>query len=172
VGDKQVGAIAKIVETLEPLEEADRQAVLTYVNHRYAKAIHVRTSAIDVGRAESLSSNQDDNRRSALFADFPQFFHAFDPQTDVDKALIAGYWIQILQGNDGFESFSANRMLREMGYPIGNITRALDNLMESEPKLVHQVRKSGVTKQARKVFKLTQMGIRKVDEVIRPGTLF
>jgi hypothetical protein len=50
-----------------------------------------------------------------------------------------------------------------MGHGIGNITDAFNAAKEQKPALVMQTQKSGASKQARKRYKLTLMGIRRVE---------
>jgi DNA-binding MarR family transcriptional regulator len=74
--------------------------------------------------------------------------------------------VQVCQGNDGFDSYTANSALKQMGYTLSNITRALDILQAQDPKLVMQVRKTGSSRQARKVYKLTHAGLKRVAEML------
>jgi DNA-binding PadR family transcriptional regulator len=53
-----------------------------------------------------------------------------------------------------------------MGYTVSNITRAFDSLMLQDPKYVIQVKKSGTSRQARKLYKLTHAGVKRVGEML------
>ena len=64
------------------------------------------------------------------------------------------------------DSQSLNSELKNLGYPIGNITRAVSGLASTMPRYVMQTKKSGTTKQARKKFRLTVEGIRRVEQMI------
>ena len=55
-----------------------------------------------------------------------------------------------------------NTLLKSQGYPIGNITRAIEALRSASPSLILQLEKSGKSRQARKKLKLTEEGIRSV----------
>jgi hypothetical protein len=44
----------------------------------------------------------------------------------------------------------------------------MDNLMATNPRYVMQTRKTGNTKQARKKYKLTVEGIKKVAQMLQP----
>jgi hypothetical protein len=100
------------------------------------------------------------------FDAFHDLYHAANPSTESEKALVAGYWVQACQQNDGFDSFTANSALKGMGYTVSNITRALDALMSQEPKYVMQIKKTGTSRQARKVYKLTTAGLKRVAEML------
>ena len=49
-----------------------------------------------------------------------------------------------------------------------NITSALDDLIEVRPQLVIQLAKAGTSKQARKRYKVTVAGAKKVQELSGP----
>lgn len=103
------------------------------------------------------------------FQTLADLFTAADPQTENQKALVAAYWIQTHEGNGSFSGQAVNSSLTHMGYGVSNITRALSALMERKPKLVIQLEKSGKTKQARKIYKVTLEGERFV-RVMLGGT--
>jgi hypothetical protein len=80
---------------------------------------------------------------------------------------VAAFWIQerTNQGAD-FTAFEANKALRDLGYGVANITSALDDLIEVRPQLVIQLAKAGTSKQARKRYKVTGAGVKKVQELL------
>lgn len=167
--DKQVVAIKSIVEALSGLEEEERHIVLDYINRRYGTASPARHTEGTRSGAGTGGSAAEDGDASSQFDSFPELYHAAQPQTDAEKALVGGYWLQVCEGRDSFDSFSVNQSLKDMGYPVGNITRAFDALMKQNPRLVQQMKKSGSTRQARKLFKVTQAGIKRVEEMIQNG---
>jgi hypothetical protein len=100
------------------------------------------------------------------FSDFASLFAAADPGTDPERALVGAYWQQVCQGVAEWDSFSINKQLKHLGHGVGNITLALGSLIERRPQLVIQTRKSGKERQARKLYKLTAEGIKRVDEML------
>lgn len=167
--DKQVAAIQAIVGALKGLEDEDLRVVLGFINLRYGA---VATPAGRVASSPALQSHPLTTAPNAPsddggFGSFPDLYHAAQPTTDAEKALVGGYWIQKLEGSDSFSSQSVNQHLKEMGYPVGNITRAFDWLMSQKPQLVQQMKKAGSTKQARKLLKLTHVGLKRVEEMIQ-----
>jgi Tfp pilus assembly protein PilX len=99
------------------------------------------------------------------FSDFASLFAAADPATDPEKALVGAFWQQVCQGSAEWDSFSVNKQLKHLGHGVGNITDALTNLIGRRPQLVIQTRKSGKEKQARKLYKLTAEGVKRVNEM-------
>ena len=96
----------------------------------------------------------------------PDFYSATGPSRETDKALVVGYWVQVVQGVGEFDAFTINKELRHLGYAVANITSAFDNLMNRKPQLVIQTRKSGTSRQARKLYKLTMEGQRAVERML------
>ncbi|MFZ3321349.1 MAG: hypothetical protein WA190_03190 [Usitatibacter sp.] len=103
------------------------------------------------------------------FDSLPDFFSAAAPSRETDKALVVGYWVQVVQGTGEFDSFTINKELRHLGYAVANITSAFDNLINRKPQLVIQTRKSGTSQQARKMYKLTMEGQRAVERMLGDG---
>ncbi len=100
-------------------------------------------------------------------ADLAAFYHAASPKTDTEKVLTVAYWLQKSQGLTDVESFGVNSELKQLGFGVGNVTRAFDNLMAMRPQPVMQTRKSGTSKQGRKKFRVTDIGMRTVERMLQ-----
>jgi hypothetical protein len=100
------------------------------------------------------------------FEDFPSLFAAAMPQTEADKALVAGYWFQVVQAQSDLDALQINAELRNLGHGLSNVTRAFDQLMSGRPQLAIQTRKGGSSKQARKKYRLTAEGVRAIDGML------
>lgn len=108
-----------------------------------------------------------DNSDDQSFSEFAELYAASDPHSNADKAIIAGYWLQVCRGAENFTGQSVNTELNHLGHKVPNITHALSSLNSAKPQLVLQLRKSGKTQQARKTYKLSAEGIKRVKEMIR-----
>ena len=97
---------------------------------------------------------------------FAELFDAAQPSSNANMALVAGYWLQVCQGQTDFDGQSANTELKHLGRPIANITVAMNSLKSQKPTLVMQLRKSGKSQQARKTYKVTVAGIKAVEAMI------
>jgi hypothetical protein len=158
--DKETKAIAEIAATLGGLDDEDQRGrVVRYIAERFnvegGKLMAKKTQA---GALELRDEGQ--------FSDFATLYNACGPNTDALRALVAGYWLQICQSAQGFDGQSANTELKNLGHGVKNITAALSALKDQKPVLVLQVKKSGKTKQARKLYKLTAEGINRVRAMI------
>lgn len=99
---------------------------------------------------------------SAGYGTFAELFDAAGPTMEKDKALVAAYWMQVCENAPSFPAQPLNDLLKDLGHRIGNITEALTALKNERPALILQLKKSGSSRQARKIYKLTQEGARRV----------
>ena len=136
----ELEAITTVGKTLQPLPAEVRERVLNWANTRY----HAEASALPQ-RQQPSKMQPPTTAGTSDTVEMPntlaELFAAADPQTEGEKALIAGYWIQ--RENDGrdFTAFDANKALKDMGYGVVNITGALDDLIGVRPQLVIQLAK-------------------------------
>jgi hypothetical protein len=156
--DQETKAIGEIAGIMEALGEDQRGRVVRYILERF----NIASARSAQKKSESGSGQDEAPEDVAEFDDFASLFDACNPKTDAFKALVAAYWLQVLQGAQSFDSQSANKELKNLGHPSANITASLSTLINQKPALVLQLRKSGTTKQARKLYKLTGAGIAKV----------
>jgi len=153
----ELEALKAIDESLSRLDEEARTRVLRWAADKYKMTgASVRTDA-EVTRTPAGST--------AAASDLPTYFNEAQPGSGAEKALVVGAWFQEVQGFTDFESSMVNRELKHLGYPSSNITRDFDDLMNRRPKLVVQTRKSGSTKQARKLYRLTHEGLSEVAKL-------
>jgi hypothetical protein len=160
--DKETRAIGEIAGILGALEEDQRARVIRYV----LDIFNIAGTSNDTKAPSRDFQSESSGDTPAEFEDFASLVDAAHPGTDVMKALVAGYWLQVCLGGPSFDAQSANTELKNLGHASSNITTALGSLINQKPALVLQLRKSGNTKQARKVYKVTESGVRKVKEMI------
>ena len=150
----------------------DRLKADPQVTERVIRWISERYKPAGGGARHSFARQAEEAGRAATtahengFNDFASLFSAADPKTEAEKALVGGYWQQQNKGVIEWDSFSVNKELKHLGHGIANITVALDNLIGRRPQLVIQTRKSGKERQARKLYKLTAEGIKRVNEML------
>ena len=163
--DPEVTAITKVNEALSGLEPAVVHRVLRWAADKFNVAVPLANKSRQPEDA-AKNENPTNGEGSDNFADIASLYDSASPRTEAEKALVVGYWLQVVQGNSDWESFSVNKDLKNLGHGVGNITDALDKLIERTPRLVIQTRKSGTSRQARKRYKLTSEGIKKVKQML------
>jgi hypothetical protein len=160
--DKETTAIGEIAGIVGELEEDQRGRVIRYILERF----NITGALRDTKASAAAPKQEPQPDSSAEFEDFASLVDAARPESDSMRALVAGYWLQVCKGGQSFDAQSANTELKHLGHPSSNITTALGALINQKPALVLQLRKSGNTKQARKSYRVTESGIRRVKSML------
>jgi hypothetical protein len=164
IEDQEIGAMKNVASALEPLDDAARLRILTWAASRYGGKPFLPTSSpIETptsGISNSVSSD------AGNYETFAELFAAANPEIEREKALLAAFWVQVCLGQASFASQTLNSELKDLGHGVSNITDALTQLKSEKPALVLQLKKSGTSKQARKTYKLTQEGIKRVMTMV------
>ena len=149
-----------VADALAELSSESIRRVLQWAGQFY----QVRGAAAPLTQRSGNGSVETGAGTVQTFDDVATLFDSANPQTASDKALVVGYWHQVLQGADDLDGYYLNKDLKHLGHPSSNITRDLDSLIAR--RHVMQVRKAGSTKQARKKYKLTREGIKAVERML------
>jgi len=160
--DAEIRGMTAMIELLEQVDAEARVRMITWIAQRYGVAL----LAVRQGSPPHGDQGGQDNRG---FDSFSGLFDAASPGTESEMALVGGYWFQFVRGEPDFGSQQVNDELKNLGHRLTNITRAFDFLRQMKPASVLQIQKSGRTKQARKRYRLTQAGMKAVEELITGG---
>lgn len=153
--DRELAALSKMVMLFEGLSADERQRSLRYLAERF-----------EIGQTANAVQNLSRAPDSKTFETFADLFEASAPGNDKEKALVGAYWFQVIQGNGEFAAGPVNSELKNLGIGLSNIAESLRRCSNDKPATVMQIRKSGSSQQARKAYRLTQPGIRKVETMI------
>lgn len=170
MSDPQIKAMEVITKALDGLDEEARRHVLVYVGARYGVPMPGATGRRAGGGAGTGAAPTPEVDGNAEFEDFATLYDAASPSDQTQRALVAGYWTQVCEGEANFGAQTLNTNLKNLGHGVKNITQALSGLMKGSPRYVMQVKKTGKTQQARKLYKLTAAGIKRVQELIANGS--
>ena len=164
--DPELVSLTQITKALAGLSEEQMHNVLLYVNARYGG----RLRAAPPGGGISSAPVSTDELDTEAYENMGDFFDATDPQTEADRVLVAAYWLQIIEETEDFAAINVNGHLKDLGHTVSNITRAFDSLINRSPRLARQIAKSGSAKQARKRYKVTREGIKRVKSMLAQPT--
>jgi hypothetical protein len=167
--DAEFEAMRTVYQSLEALEDDARSRVLKYVVDRLQVvdlATAPRRLDATTGMSEDEEAIAEEEAEAPKYNSLADLADATQPKTNADKALVAGYWLQVCSGAESFDGFSANKELKNLGQGVPNITMAIDTLRNQKPALALQLKKSGKSRQARKTYKLTIAGIKAVEGMI------
>ncbi len=167
--DEEFAAMQSVHAALEPLKPEARVRVVTYIASRLEILLDSRDAkqkTDDREREEEVVKVTKEQTEGMKFQTFAELFDATNPSSTADKALVAGYWLQVCQAAESFDGRSANNELKHLGHGLSNITNAIDSLKTQKPALALQLKKSGTSQQARKTYKITGAGIKAVENLI------
>lgn len=187
----EIEAMGVIETALEGLDDDARARVLNWAGDRYSvvpAAPKLRREAIRSTRSfdsevDELHSEEDGDLEDAAkedggrgaepapqvgFAHFAELFDHCSPDTDKQKFLVAAFWLQINLGKPSFNNTQINALLREQGHPIKRVNDVAEKLRQDRPVPLNQIAK-GKTMQAKKVLKLSVIGVRLVEQMIADG---
>ncbi len=159
--DLEIAVMGKVASSLAELDDAARIRVIEWASKRYNVKIAQSRGSSDGSTRSDYGDNSEVGNETVEsdFEVFADLFDAANPKADADRALVAGYWFQVLQNQADFVGQAVNNALKDVGHGVGNITNALSSLQSRKPALVRQVAKSGRAQQARKKYKLTTAGV-------------
>lgn len=155
----EIEAMKTFADTLAPLSKDARQRVLSWTASRF---LVENLSGADNGLFGNNSSNTDDKNRtggSLSLNSFAELIESVDLKSNSDRALFAGYWLQEIEGEDSFDGRSVNKLLKEHGIDVSNVTNALASLINTKPRRAMQAGKKG---KFEKLYRLTTEGKKEV----------
>ncbi len=169
--DLEISAMSQVSSALADLDDDARARVLDWAAKRYDVTL-APARRVDSRRSVEGEDGEGDGNdvASAEFSVFADLFDGAGPRTEHDRALVGGYWFQVVHGNADFQGQQVNDALKDVGHGVSNITEALGRLQNRTPALVRQVAKAGRTRQARKKYKLTTAGVTAVRAMLNPRT--
>ena len=169
--DAEFSAMQTLYAALEPLDDDARNRVVNYIVARLEITLQNVAKPSMAGATMANGGDEEagierEEKVALIYSSLAELYDATQPKSTADKALVAGYWLQVRQGAESFDGFSANRELKHLGQGVANITNAVESLKSQKPALALQLKKSGKSQQARKVYKVTVAGIKAVEAMI------
>jgi hypothetical protein len=161
--DPEIQAMMTVSSALGSLaDEAARGRVLRWAAERFDIAIGATKKRRDSGGSDGDGARVDEDDSDPdkpTLEHFVDLLGLVDAKTDVERAVAAAYWTQVVEGSTSWQSQQINNMLKDAGVGAKNITVAMTGAQERKPALVRQMAKSGRSRQARKTYKLTTAGV-------------
>lgn len=178
-GDIELDAMLAVKDAMEDLEPEVRERVLWWAIKRFDLSIKTgggKGAKGSEGGGDGDEDDLDDDGDGGggggglpEFETFAEFFAHAAPTTDVQKALLAAYWVQEIEGNQQWGAYPLSASLKDLGHSLSNITRSLSSNMDQKPQLIVQLKKSGNSKQAKKTYKVTEAGKTAVKNMLAGG---
>jgi hypothetical protein len=165
----EVKAMGTVGDALEGIDEAARQRVLDWAYQRFGlppRALQPLGRHQLIGGGKQAGDESPGPIEAGQYASIAELFDAANPDTNPDRALVAAYWFQVVQGSEHFAGQQVNDELKHMGHGLTNVTKTLSDLANRSPSLVRQVQKIGKARQGRKRYRLTLEGERRVQRLL------
>lgn len=178
MGDPEIEAMSAVATALADLEDDVRGRVLRWAAERYKVTLPAGGRIVGGGTGGGVGHRAvtDDDVTDAEIAEgapvyehMAELFAKAKPKSDMDKALVAAYWVQAIQSQPKWQAADLQKQLKDMGHAIPNITDALTGNINKKPQRIIQLQKAGSTRQARKTYKVTHEGLVYVQGMLSGG---
>jgi hypothetical protein len=162
----KLDAMRQMAELLRGLSPADAAEVVEWARNQLRGL--PPTPGDDEGRNPGARPAAAPGAEAPMqrFPTFGDLFAASRASSGPDRALVAAYWLQACQNGSDFEAAEITRLLTDAGHALANTGATLRLLSSQRPFLVIQTQKKGTSKQARKRYRLTTEGQRRVDVML------
>ncbi|QRY51400.1 hypothetical protein [Mycolicibacterium septicum] len=174
MADPEIDAMSALATALGELEDDARGRVLRWAAERYGVTVNGSTggrrgsdAGSDTDSPDSGITDEQTGAEPPAYEHFADLFSKANPKTDPDKALVAAYWSQAVEGASTWQAATLQKNLKNLGHVVGNITTALSSNMDKKPQRIVQLQKSGNSKQGRKTYKVTHAGLIYVQDMLR-----
>lgn len=164
----ELDAMNTVASALRALTPSPRERVLAWAVAKFGDGLAKYTAdhqmlnpgpLTQMARAESTGS--------AEYGSFAELIEATELRSNSDRALFAGFWLQEYEADDSFDGRSVNKLLKEHGIDVSNVTNALSSLINSKPRLAMQAGKKG---KFEKLYRLTTEGKKQVRQRLNEGS--
>lgn len=156
---EELDAMRAVSEALSKVDVTSARRVLQWASDRFGIALAPPKSA-KPEQPPAAMGEPDPTQ------DLGTFFAEAAPDSGPEKALVVGYYQQVIQGTAELDAQALNTELKHLGHKLANITATLSLLSNQSPSLLIQTKKFGKGQQARKRYKLTNAGIVRVREML------
>jgi hypothetical protein len=158
--DMELAAMAQLDRIVRTLDAESAVRTVRWLSDRYDRSSPV---------FRTLNPKSTYVNGVSEVAELADLFSSANPATHDLKALVVGFWFQVIKGAGDLDAQAVNTELKQLGHGLKNITAAFAELISARPQLAIQVRKAGTTKQARKRYRLTNEGLKRVRVMLGEG---
>jgi Cdc6-like AAA superfamily ATPase len=128
-----------------------------------AEAIQILQTLESVGNG----SVRKDKPSQREIISLSELVNSASPDNNRDLILLTAYYLHGKENFDTFTTRDINRELTNISEKPSNTTRDLSDLLDQEPKLIIQLEKTSNSQQGRRVFKITDEGVKRAEGMLR-----
>ena len=157
--DSEMGAMVAARKLISALEPAAQRRVLLWLADLFSVSQPTPTPTTPQAASVGPSTPQFERGSKPAFSSFAEILERTEPTNNADRALVAAYWLQEVEGGESVDGRSINRLLKEHGVDVSNVTNAFSALIDRQPRLAMQAGKKG---KFEKLYRLTTEGRKQV----------
>lgn len=159
--DPVVEARGYMPAVLKAVEGASTEALKHVIASLHGLVYGTETSAPRAPAATAAAGAG--ARPTQTTSDFPDFFNSANASSNPEQALVAGYWLSVVQ-DQNFSSGDVNKLLKTVSVSLLNPSRVFTTLRRRSPKVLFKDGDRGPAH----LYRLTKDGIAEVEKMI-PG---
>lgn len=180
--DREILAMSQINTALNGLSEEERYRVMQWAANKHLQNTPALKLAVpptvtppaglmdnNAGTDTETGDHQAKDEAEA-YDTFAEMLDASGASKDIERFLMAAYWLQVVKQQANWKSFEVNKLLKDTGHQIDNVSNALRDLSKkskTRPALVVQLSKNAASSgKGSKVLKLTTEGIKKAAQML------
>jgi hypothetical protein len=163
--DSELSVMVEVQRLLTGLDPEAARRVARWVADKHGVVVGERLPGKAAGESRG------DNGNAGGLEDLASLYEKANPSSTRERVMTVAYWFQVAQGQLDVDSQSVNTELKQLGHGLKNVTKAFTELIQERPQLAIQVRKAGSTRQARKRYRLTAEGIKRVRALLEGASI-
>lgn len=165
----ELSAMQSIAQIVADLTPAERRRIAAWFYEYASQEYDAQTEGC--GCACQHGAEADEQTSSEVTAEaveeqaapdpmesFESLYQAIAPKTGMQKAVVAGYWLQRTQGQESWKASEVNKLLKQIDVKVSSISIVLTNATKMADPLIEQLGRLGDGERSRKTFCLTQKG--------------
>ncbi|HYE28967.1 MAG TPA: hypothetical protein VEA61_12150 [Allosphingosinicella sp.] len=157
--DPEMGAMLASRKLISALEPPAQRRVLLWLADVFSVSAPVAVANAPQPAPAVASAAPPEGGQEATPSSFSEILERTEPTNNADRVLAAAFWLQEVEGRESLDGRSINKLLKEHGIDVSNVTNAFTALIERRPRLAIQAGKKG---KFEKLYRLTTEGRKQV----------
>ena len=174
--DKEILAISQVNAALKDLSEEERYRVIQWVANKYVQSttpLKLAGPTVPGSSAtviEATAAVQDEQAKEVPLTHdtFAELLEAVGADAGTDLLIVAGYWLQVINGAAQWTTREANNVLKPTGFGIDRMDNLLPKVLSERPKRqLQRAKNKTAAGQGHRQLKLTDIGTNWVKDRLK-----
>jgi hypothetical protein len=165
--DPKIEVLLSCYDALRNLEVEDQKYVIWQLANRLGPPKADQLTAKPNPPDKRILAEADETGDSSTATDegFAEAFSKANPQTEDKKVLFTAWFLFGRKKPQDFKGLQITKRLQQTGHGVNSVSVCLGRLKQLKPSLVVQMGSTGNKKQSRKIYRLTEEGIRAAQQM-------